>query len=83
MNDIWWNVFNENRHNIENIISMYCQKGKLEDFEKAINSRNVSKMMNMMNDAWYHAPDHREVYNIPGFSKMCNLLDGTFDELED
>lgn len=80
MNETWWSVLNENKSKIANIISMYCRVGKVEDFENAIIQREVAKLMTLMNDAWYHAPDHRQVYNIPGFSKMCCLLDGTYDD---
>lgn len=51
----------------------------MEEFDAAITNRNVSKLCSIMSDAWGRAPEDREVYRIPGFTEMCNLLDGTVD----
>lgn len=51
----------------------------LSDFDEAVRNKNSAKLNSIMNDAWGRAPESREVYNIPGFSEMCNLLDGTVE----
>jgi hypothetical protein len=40
-------------------------------------SLDVQQLCNMMNNAWANAPDRRSVYDIPGFSQMCAILDGS------
>lgn len=51
----------------------------IEDFDNAVAIRDTNKLMEIMNDAWLRAPESRSVYNIPGFSEMCGLLDCTID----
>lgn len=55
----------------------------LEEFDAAVTNKNVRKLSSIMNDAWSRAPESRSVYTIPGFTEMCNLLDGTVDGWED
>lgn len=49
------------------------------DFDKAVEMRDAPKLCEIMNSAWLRAPESRDVYQIPGFGEMCNLLDGTVD----
>lgn len=51
----------------------------LADFDQAVENRDATKLCEIMNSAWLRAPESRDVYQIPGFSEMCNLLDGTVD----
>lgn len=55
-------------------------KASMADWDAAVRDKNVSQIMNMMSDAWYKAPDRRDVYEVPGFAALCNLQDGTFGE---
>lgn len=53
------------------------------DFDRAIEAHDKRKLCDVMNSAWAQAPDTRSVYSIPGFTAMCNLLDGTWGDPED
>ncbi len=55
----------------------------LEEFDNAVTNKNSVKLSTIMNDAWGRAPEDRDVYRIPGFTEMCNLLDGTVDGFVD
>ena len=89
-----WKYFDDNKENIRAVVeqflpveqwqSMAGPFGKatshtMEEFDNAVLNRNVNKLSAIMNDAWGRAPESRSVYHIPGFSEMCNLLDGTVD----
>ena len=52
---------------------------KLTDFDQAVKDQDTNKLCDIMNSAWLRAPEDREVYRIPGFSQMCNLLDCTVE----
>jgi hypothetical protein len=49
----------------------------IEDFDHAIQSKDIEALNAIMNDVWARAPESTDVYRIPGFCEMCNLLDGT------
>lgn len=51
----------------------------IADFDAAVAARDSKKLTSIMNDAWLRAPESRSVYDIPGFTEMCNLLDCTVD----
>jgi len=54
----------------------------MKDFDSAVTVRSdASKtlLIAIMTQSWFSAPDTQEVYKIPGFTEMCNLLDGTFE----
>lgn len=53
----------------------------IAEFDSAAASRDVDSLFNIMNSAWLRAPEDREVYLIPGFIAMCNLLDETIPGL--
>ena len=80
MNKTWWNVLYENKEKIAAIIKMYYRQGGIDDFEIAIAATGTSRLISIMNDAWFNAPDNKLVYQIPGFSAMCSLLDGTHED---
>lgn len=50
---------------------------EMEAFDQAVAEKDAIKLADIMNDAWFRAPDQREVYRTPGFRQMCDLLDGT------
>jgi hypothetical protein len=51
----------------------------ITDFDKAVEDKDTNKLAEIMNSAWLRAPESRDVYHIPGFTEMCNLLDCTVD----
>jgi hypothetical protein len=51
----------------------------ISDFDAAVRAKDAARLTRIMNDAWIRAPESRRVYDIPGFSAMCDLLDGTVD----
>lgn len=77
----WWTAFESQQDNIRALVFRYT-RGQLEFFDKAVKDSRRSLLENIMNDAWFNAPDSRGVYDIPGFTMMCNLLDGSYDTKE-
>jgi hypothetical protein len=51
----------------------------IADFDAAVTARDSRRLTVIMENAWLRAPEDREVYRIPGFGAMCDLLDGTVD----
>lgn len=51
----------------------------LVDFDAAVRAKDTRQLNEIMNDAWLRAPEDRSVYRIPGFTEMCDLMDGTVD----
>lgn len=51
----------------------------LSDFDLAVVRRDSRSLSVIMNDAWLRLPEQRSVYQIPGVTEMCNLLDCTVD----
>ena len=97
-----WKYFDDNKENIRDVVEQFLPVEQwqsmagpfgsatihtMEEFDNAVLNRNINKLSAIMNDVWGRAPESRSVYHIPGFSEMCNLLDGTvdgfFDEYED
>ena len=56
-------------------------KYKIADFDVATTKRDGEALIHIMNDAWLRAPEDRGVYQLEGFTEMCNLLDGTWGSL--
>jgi hypothetical protein len=54
-------------------------KYDLAAFDAAVEARDVQRIVVIMESAWLRAPEDRGVYRIPGFTEMCNLLDGSVD----
>ena len=71
-----WNYFMEHHDNIKDIVDDYSEKYR-DQWDDAVTNKDVIKLDSIMNNAWFHAPDSRDVYHIPGFTEMCNLLDET------
>lgn len=46
-------------------------------FDNALSHRNAPEMRRILNEVWFKAPDDQEVYAVPGFRQICNLLDET------
>lgn len=93
-----WTYFIEHKEDIRKIVESFLQveqwqsmvgpfggptEHSLEEFDEAVANKNVRKLSGIMNDAWGRAPESRSVYTIPGFTAMCNLLDGTQDGWDD
>jgi hypothetical protein len=87
----WWEVFNENKNDIRNIILQFrlrendygtpsIEPYTMEQFDESVEKKNMKKLIHIMNDCWFRAPDSRKVYSIPGFNVMCSLLDGSYIE---
>jgi hypothetical protein len=51
----------------------------IEDFDKAVKNNDNTTLVSIMDDTWGRAPEDRSVYQIPGFTEMCNLLDETVE----
>jgi hypothetical protein len=49
----------------------------VEDFDKAVAAVDVVILDSIMNSAFLRAPEDRDVYLIPGFIQICNLIDET------
>jgi len=89
-----WEYFMKHKDDIRGVIEDYCpspqmqsmagpsqmdQRYTLADFDAAVESKDTSTLCSIMNDAWLRAPESRNVYSVPGFTQMCNLLDCTVD----
>ena len=93
-----WNYFLKHKDNIRDIVVTYLAVPQWQSmagpfgnksefdiaaFDKAVEAKDASALNSIMNDAWGRAPEDRAVYSIPGFSEMCNLLDGTVEDFID
>lgn len=93
-----WAYFMEHRGNIRECVATFLSvpqwqsmvgpfgdktEHSLEEFDAAVANKNARKLSHIMNDAWGRAPESRSVYSIPGFTEMCNLLDGTCEGWEE
>lgn len=58
-------------------------KHSLADFDKAVQERDSAKLAHIMQDAWIRAPEDRRIYQKPGFTELCNLLDETVEGFVD
>lgn len=46
------------------------------DFKQAVDERNIAIIMRLFNEAWFGAPESTDVMNFPGFTLMCDLMEG-------
>jgi hypothetical protein len=89
-----WKYFDEHYYDIREVVRTFLpveqwqsmvgpfgepSEHTMKDFEAAVTNKNHRKLLSIMNDAWGRAPESRAVYSIPGFTPMCNLLDGTVE----
>lgn len=74
-----WDYFTQHHDNIREVCVEYLHSALVTRFDDAVKNKNVVQLAGLMNKAWFKAPDDRRVYQIPGFTQMCNLLDGTVD----
>ena len=79
-NTHWFRYLTEHHDDIRSIVEQYSPE-LVDKFDQRYMERNRDALDHIMNDAWFNAPDldARDVYSIPGFTEMCNLLDGTVD----
>lgn len=48
---------------------------------QAIQDRNFEELYGVLNSTWFGAPESREVFSVPGFSLLCDILgSGVVDE---
>lgn len=89
-----WNFFLEHRKNIRSVVETFLAVAQwqsmvgpfgeatpytLRDFDEAVDRKDTDKLSSIMGDVWGRAPEDRDVYRIPGFTEMCNLLDETVE----
>ena len=74
----WWNVVNGNLDDLRGCASLW---GGVTAGDKAlvaaVHSKNYQETRRILQEIWFKAPDDRAVYKQPGFTVLCNLLDGT------
>ena len=68
---------------IDGVLHDKSETHSIDEFDSAVVRRDAEKLFVIMNSAWLSAPEDREVYRIPGFSEMCNLLDFTVEGFVD
>lgn len=51
----------------------------IEDFDEAVKVKDSVRLTAIMNRAWLALPESRGVYEVPGVTEMCALLDCTVD----
>jgi hypothetical protein len=93
-----WNYFTTHLNNIRDVVEQFLPVPQwqsmvgpfgsetdytIKEFDQAVFDKNTVKLSSIMNDAWGRTPEDRDVYCIPGFTEMCNLLDCTVDGFVD
>lgn len=66
---------------IREVVQAFASPKQLEAWDHALACMDGAILSNIMNVAWFNAPDKRDVYQIPGFTEMCHLLDETVEGL--
>lgn len=80
MPQVWWDYVEKHNANIEDCIRQWGGTFRLEQYQTARSNQDVRRMMSILNQVWFDAPDERAVYSVPGFTELCNLLDGSIAE---
>lgn len=47
--------------------------------KQAIINKNSTDLMRILSDTWFGAPESREVFSVPGFNFLCDILDEGID----
>lgn len=79
-NTKWFDVLDKNYENIKSIVYSFTKTEDYNQFIKAYEEEDKSKLDLIMNEAWFNAPDRMSTRSIPGFMIMCGLLDGSYEE---
>lgn len=45
------------------------------EFQDALREKNISRLMNLMSDAWFGVPESTDCWKIPGFKEAVDLMD--------
>ena len=71
----WWDLFHRNKSHIEMIISRFSPKFEqdLVAFHKACKNRDPNRLIRVMHEAWFNAPDKPFLHTVPGWGDMCDL----------
>jgi hypothetical protein len=64
-------------NHLANIRACVDRWGDLSAFNIAYDRQDGYGLKLQMEEAWFNAPESRRVYGVPGFTEMCNLIDGT------
>jgi hypothetical protein len=74
----WWKVVNGNATDLRQCASLWGGvTAGVKAFDSALLSRNYTGMVAVLSEVWAQAPDHPSIHKQPGWSVLCNLLDGT------
>jgi hypothetical protein len=60
---------------VRNQIRKNFEGNPVTEFQAALDARDVSKLMKLLNDAWFGVPETIECWNIEGFTEAVNLMD--------
>ena len=68
----YWQIVDANWADLYNILATYLPK---EELSKADNLRlnKDRELVDLFDDAWFAAPDHKSIHDIPGWHVLCNL----------
>ncbi len=74
----WWKVVTGNRDDLRNLAALWGGVvASPKAFDAAYAAQSYVSMVHVLGEIWHRAPDERSVYKQPGFTVLCNLLDGT------
>lgn len=67
-----WNRLKTNLTAIREIVEKFAPS-QVKDFDTALKNKDRRKMLRLLNDAWWNAPDRPEIHSIPGWDILCDL----------
>lgn len=74
----WWRVVNGNLHDLQGCASLWggVTAGP-KALEAAVLAHRYAETVRILSEIWAQAPDVPDIHKQPGWSVLCNLLDGT------
>jgi hypothetical protein len=75
--DLWWREVGLVQDRLESIVGAWGGRFTVGQLREAISARSWSMVDTILNEAWFRAPEVRDIMEVPGFARMCDLLDGT------
>ncbi len=52
----------------------------LAELDLALKENNVSKIISLLNEAWFGVPESVDCWNLPGFPEVVDLMGDPIDE---
>lgn len=66
--------------NVRKNIRENYEGNPVEQFQEALDNKDVSKIMKLLNEAWFGMPESTSCWNITGFKEAVSLMDDPPDD---